>query len=89
MLSILNLLTSQKVPQINNAIFDRAIDNVVDLILSACPYTMYQYMPTLKYFYIGPVKQILFVYNCDYFLIHQFKRMFWVIKRTISSRQFF
>ena len=39
--------------------------------------------------YIGPVKQNNLAYNCDYFLIHQLKHVFWVLKRTISSRRFF
>ena len=38
---------------------------------------------------IGPVKQKYFAKNCDYFLIHQFKHVFWVLKRTVSSRRFF
>ena len=28
--------------------------------------------------YIGPDKQTFYAYNCEYFLIHQFKQMFWV-----------
>ena len=31
---------------------------------------------------IGQAKQNIFVSNCDYFLIHQFKHVFWVLKRT-------
>ena len=27
--------------------------------------------------------------NCEYFLIHPFKHMFWVLKRTVSLRRFF
>ena len=27
--------------------------------------------------------------NCNYFLIHQFKHVFWVLKRTVSLRRFF
>ena len=38
---------------------------------------------------IGPVKQKLFAYYCDYFLIHQLKHVFWVPKRTVSSRRSF
>ena len=30
--------------------------------------------------YIGPVKQIILVLNCDFFLIHQFKHVFWLLK---------
>ena len=38
---------------------------------------------------IGPVNQIKFSVKCDYFLIHQFKHVFWVLKRTVSLRRFF
>ena len=38
--------------------------------------------------YIGSVKKKI-AYNCDYFLIDQFKHVFWVLKRTVSSRRFF
>ena len=27
--------------------------------------------------------------KCKYFLTHQFKNMFWVLKRTVSFRRFF
>ena len=27
--------------------------------------------------------------NCEYLLTHQFKHLFWVLKRTISLRRFF
>ena len=27
--------------------------------------------------------------NCGYFLIHQFKHKFWVLKRAVSLRRFF
>ena len=27
--------------------------------------------------------------NCDYFLTHKFKHVFWVLKRTVSLRRFF
>ena len=27
--------------------------------------------------------------NCNYFLTHQFKQEFWMLKRTVSLRQFF
>ena len=33
---------------------------------------------------IGPVKQNYLAQNCDYFLIHWFKHVFWVLKRTVS-----
>ena len=26
-------------------------------------------------------------YNCDYFLIHQFKHVFWSLKRTVTLRR--
>ena len=35
---------------------------------------------------IGPDKR---TQNGDYFLIHQFKYMFWVLKITVSLRRFF
>ena len=35
---------------------------------------------------IGPVKQNISALNCDYFLIHQFKHVFWVLKRTVSFK---
>ena len=38
---------------------------------------------------IGPGKQNLYVKICDNFLIHQFKQMLWVLKRTVSLRRFF
>ena len=38
-----------------------------------------------KHAFIGPVKQKSFAKNCDYFLIHWFKHVFWVLKRTISQ----
>ena len=36
----------------------------------------------------GSVKQTFSV-NRDYFLTHQLKHEFWVLKRTVSSRRFF
>ena len=36
--------------------------------------------------HIGPVKQIKSALNCDYFLIHQFKHAFWVLKRDGSFK---
>ena len=39
--------------------------------------------------YIGPVKQNFGVQNFDYFLIHQFKHVFWGLKRNVSARRFF
>ena len=42
-----------------------------------------------KFSIIGPVKQKNSVLICDYFLIHQFKQVFWVLKRTVSLRRFF
>ena len=38
---------------------------------------------------IGPYKDSWFTENCIYFLTHQFKHLFWVLKRTISLRRFF
>ena len=38
---------------------------------------------------LGPVKQKASASNCLYFLIHQFKHMFWVLKSTVSLRRFF
>ena len=37
---------------------------------------------------IGPVKQISLASNCEYFLIHQFKHAFWVLKITVSLSSF-
>ena len=34
-------------------------------------------------------KQNFSVYNCEYFLTHHFRHMFWVLKRTVSLRRFF
>ena len=42
--------------------------------LSKCTYTTS----------IGPVKKKLSALKCDYFLIHHFKHVFWVLKRTIN-----
>ena len=38
---------------------------------------------------IGPIKHKKFAKNCNCFLIHQFKHVFWVLKRTVLSRWFF
>ena len=38
---------------------------------------------------INPDKESLRALNCDYFLTHKFKHVFWVLKRTISLRRFF
>ena len=38
---------------------------------------------------MGPDKDSLCTFNCIYFLTHQFKHVFWVLKGTISLRQFF
>ena len=38
---------------------------------------------------IGPDKDSLCSKNCNYFLTHQFKHVFWVLKRTVSLRRFF
>ena len=38
---------------------------------------------------IHPDKQILWALQFDYFLIHWSKHFFWVLKRTVSQRQFF
>ena len=38
---------------------------------------------------LGPVKQKFSAYNCYYCLIHPFKHVFWVLKRTASLRRFF
>ena len=37
----------------------------------------------------GLDKETFSVYNCKYFLTHNFKHMFWMLKRTVSMRQFF
>ena len=44
-----------------------------------------------KYLDLDPGEQTFFLFclKCDYFLIHQFKHMFWLLKRTISLRQTF
>ena len=36
----------------------------------------------LVVYLIGPAKQFLLALNCNYFLIHQFKHVFWVLKKT-------
>ena len=33
---------------------------------------------------IGPEKETLGEYNCNDILTHQFKHVFWVLKRTVS-----
>ena len=38
---------------------------------------------------MGPDKDRLCTYNCVYFLTHQFKHVFWVLKQTVSLRRFF
>ena len=38
---------------------------------------------------IEPVKQNFTAKNCCYFLIHQFKHVFWVLKRTVPMGRFF
>ena len=38
---------------------------------------------------IGPDKDSLCPLNCINFLTHQFKHVFWVLKRTVSLRRFF
>ena len=44
-----------------------------------------------KYFGLNhrPSKQILLAYNYYNYLIHKFKRMFWVLKKNVSLRRFF
>ena len=37
---------------------------------------------------IGPDKDSLCTKNCIYFLTHQLKPVFWVLKRTVSLRRF-
>ena len=39
--------------------------------------------------YIDPDKEILLAKSCKYVLTHQSKHVFWVLKRTVSSRRFF
>ena len=34
--------------------------------------------------FIGPDEQTLMRVKCDYFLSHQIKHVFWVLKRTVS-----
>ena len=53
----------------------------------SAPCTFYQSSSTVTS--IGPVKQKFSAWNCNYFLIHQFKHVFWVFKRTVSLRRFF
>ena len=43
----------------------------------------------LLWLHIMPVKQKKIAQNCDYVFIHQFKHVFWVLKRTVSLRRFF
>ena len=51
----------------------------------------------MRFWYIGPVKQKKkkkkkkkrLAQKCDYFLTHQFKHVFWVLKGTVSSRRLF
>ena len=38
---------------------------------------------------IDPEMEILCTQNCNYFLTHGFKQVFWVLKRTVSLRRFF
>ena len=38
---------------------------------------------------MGPVKQNCLAQYCDYFLIHWFNHVFWVLKRTVSLRRLF
>ena len=40
-------------------------------------------------FGIGPDKDSLCTLNCVYFLTHQFKHVFWMLKRTVSLRRLF
>ena len=49
----------------------------------------WKYKKLIKRVFIGPIKQKYIRLNCDYFLVHQFKHVFWVLKRTVSSRRFF
>ena len=44
--------------------------------------------------YVKKVMKLLaFIFEqplyCNYFLVYQFKHVFWVLKRTVSSRRFF
>ena len=45
--------------------------------------------PPLPLVCIDPDKESLLAENCKYFLTHQFKHVFWVLKRTVSLRRFF
>ena len=38
-------------------------------------------------YHIDPDKKILWAQKCNYFLNHQFIHVFWVLKRTVSLRQ--
>ena len=43
----------------------------------------------VRLFSMSPEKQTFCAYICEYFLMHQFKHVFCVLKRTISTRPFF
>ena len=43
----------------------------------------------IPYIPIGPDKQFFLSIRSDYFLIGQVKHVLWILKRTLSLRQFF